>query len=311
MVYVADPKTIKKTKSISWQHQVRPVSVKAEKSIRHTTAMYSFMISAFKERFLWEFYYSGLRNPKVRGAVPHDDTKVHQEVLMELKENGFNVETYPIDVEDYKSFIDKAAYQTFPSYRVAGGGGAHNFVEKTLEHYLAAKLLEFGKDDVYIDVGSADSPAPEIYHKLYGATTFRQDIMFPRAVRGNIIGGDACDMPIEAGFATKIGLHCSFEHFEQNSDVKFIKEASRILRKGGKLCILPLYTFNKYAVQTNPAVMPRGGIPFEKDATLYCVKGWSSRHNRFYESTPPCFKNKEQRNLLQHDHLLFGEREES
>jgi hypothetical protein len=107
--------------------------------------------------------------------------------------------------------------------------------------------------------------------------------MFPRQIRGNVIGGDACDMPLETGFATKIGLHCSFEHFEQNSDVKFIKEASRILRQSGKLCILPLYMFNKYAVQTNPAVMPRGGIPFEKEATLYCVRGWSSRHNRFYD----------------------------
>jgi len=259
------------------------MSAKPEKAIHHTTAMYSFFIATFKERFLWEFYYSQLRDPKTRGPVLHDDPQVHIEVQSKLQENGFNIQTYPINVEDYDSYMQKANYRGFSSYMTTGGGGARNFTEKSLEHYVASKLLNLGKDDVYIDVGSADSPAPEIYHKLYGCTWFRQDIMFPRQVRGNIIGGDACDMPIESGFATKIGLHCSFEHFEGNSDVKFIREASRVLRKGGKLCILPLYLFNKYAVQTNPASMPSGGIPFERDATLYCVKGWSSRHSRFYD----------------------------
>jgi hypothetical protein len=260
------------------------VSAKPEKSIKHTTAMYSFAVSTFKERFLWEFYFSALREPKVRGAVPHDNPKVHVQVAAEIKQNGVEIEPFPIDVEDYGQYMERAKYARFPSYRVAGGGGAHNFVEKTLEHYLAAKLLDLNADDVYVDVGSADSPAPEIYRTLYGCRAFRQDIMFPRAVQGSVIGGNACDMPVESGFASKIGLHCSFEHFEGNSDVKLIREASRVLRKGGKLCILPLYMFSRYAVQTNPAAMPRGGIPFERDTTLYCVRGWSSRHNRFYDA---------------------------
>jgi SAM-dependent methyltransferase len=254
-----------------------------EKSNRHLSAMYSFMVLTFKERFLWDFYYRALRPPKVRGAVPHDDPRVQREIIGKLKKNGLNVKDYAIDINDYKAYIEKAEYPKYPSYRVTGGGGAKKFVEKTLEHYLAAKLLNFSRDDIYIDVGSADSPAPEIYNKLYGCKTFRQDIVFPKGRHGNIIGGDACAMSVEDGFATKIGLHCSFEHFEQNSDVKFIQEASRVLRTGGKMVILPLYLFNKYAVQTNPASMPRGGIPLEKDVTRYCLKNWSSRFNRFYD----------------------------
>ena len=123
----------------------------------------------------------------------------------------------------------------------------------------------------------------KIFKKLYGCTVFLQDLRFNEGLNGNVIGGDASNMPIEDGFATKMALHCSFEHFERNSDIVFIKEASRVLRKGGKLCIIPLYLFNKYAIQTDPAVLPFGGISFDKDAVLYCAKGWSERHGRFYD----------------------------
>jgi ubiquinone/menaquinone biosynthesis C-methylase UbiE len=112
---------------------------------------------------------------------------------------------------------------------------------------------------------------------------FRQDLRFNKGLNGNVIGGDASNMPIEDGFATKMALHCSFEHFEHNADIAFIKEATRVLRKGGKLCIIPLYMFNKYAIQTDPAVLPFRGIPFDKDAVLYCAKGWAERHGRFYD----------------------------
>jgi hypothetical protein len=79
-----------------------------------------------------------------------------------------------------------------------------------------------------------------------------------------------------------MALHCSFECFEQDSDIKFIIEAGRVLRKGGKLLIVPLYLSNKYIIVTDPAVLPRGGIPFESDAILYCVKGCGDRHARYY-----------------------------
>ena len=84
-------------------------------------------------------------------------------------------------------------------------------------------------------------------------------------------------------FATKMALHCSFEHFEQDADIRFIKEASRVLTKGGKLCILPLYLFEKYIILTDPSMLPKGNMPFESDAILYCAKGFGNRHGRFYD----------------------------
>jgi SAM-dependent methyltransferase len=137
---------------------------------------------------------------------------------------------------------------------------------------------------VYIDIASCSSPVPEIYHKLYGSTTYRQDIRYPEGINGNVIGGDAAKMPIEDGFATKMALHCSFEHFENDADINFIKEADRTLKNGGRLCILPLYVSTEYAIVADPAVLTRRNMPaFENDATIYCKRGVGIKHGRFYD----------------------------
>lgn len=242
--------------------------------------VYKYAIRRVKELLLWDYYYNALREPKVKFAVPHDP-RIHSEIIKELKKNNFNVADFEIDVTDYRHYIKNAEYHKFPSYY--SGGKASNFIEKSLEHYLAAKLLNLSKDDVYIDIASRNSPTPEIYHKLYGCKVYRQDLVFPKGIHGNVIGGDACNMLVKDGFATKMALHCSFEHFEHDSDIRFIEEAHRVLAKEGKLCILPLYLFNKYAIQTDPIVLPKGRISFEKDAILYCARGWGNRHGRFYD----------------------------
>jgi len=257
--------------------------IQIQKALRHPDRAYKFAIRKMKEVkevLIWDYYYTTLRKPKVKSAVPHNP-RIQNEIINELKKKGFNVIDFEINVTDYRQYINNAEYHKFPSYY--GGGKARNFTEKSLEHYLAAKLLSLSKEDIYIDIANSNSPTPEIYHKLYGCKVYRQDLVFPEGIHGNVIGGDAGNMPVEDGFATKMALHCSFEHFEQDSDIRFIKEAGRVLRRGGKVCILPLYLFNRYAIQTDPATLPRGGISFESDAVLYCAKGWGNRHGRFYD----------------------------
>lgn len=179
--------------------------------------------------------------------------------------------------------MENAQYSKFRAYYLKFAGIARNLAEKSLEHYLGARLLALSKDDLYIDIASSNSPAPEIYHKMYGCKCYRQDMMFLEGMNENTIGGDAANMSVRDGFASKMALHCSFEHFEGDSDIGFIKEASRVLLVGGRLCILPLYLFNKYVIQTDPTVLPKGGIQFDSDAVLYCAKGWGQRHGRFYD----------------------------
>jgi hypothetical protein len=254
---------------------------KIRMAIRCPDDLFKFVIHVVKETLIWDYRYATLRPPKIKSHVPHDDPRIHNEIIRELKKEGLDVVDFEIGVNDYKEYLNNAEYSKFPCYY--GGDQGTQFTEKSLEHYLAAKLLDLSNDDVYIDIGSANSPAPEIYQKLYGSKVYRQDLVFPEGINGNVIGGDAGNMPVEDGFATKMALHCSFEHFEQDSDIRLIKEASRVLRKGGKLCILPLYLFNRYAIQTDLAALPIGGVSFEGDAVLYCVKRYRNRHGRFYD----------------------------
>jgi len=255
------------------------VLAQLQKAIRHPKKALKYLNWKIKEKLLWDYYYKTIREPKIKSSISEIN---YEMIIEELKKNGLKIIDYKINTTNYKQYINKAEYKK--AQRFYGISGKRNvFIEKSLEHYLASKLLNLSKDDVYIDIANAYSPTPEIYNKLYGCKVYRQDLLFRNGIHGNTIGGDACNMPIADGFATSMALHCSFEHFEQDADIRFIKEARRVLKKGGKLCILPLYFFHKYAIQTDPAMLSKGSQQFEIDAILYCAKGFGNRHGRFYD----------------------------
>ncbi|MGH9328794.1 MAG: methyltransferase domain-containing protein [Terriglobia bacterium] len=233
--------------------------------------------------YLWNYNYARLRQPKAKGAVPQHDARVHTEVVRQLNSEGYDVHDYTLDIDDFRRYLRQANYSQFPGYYRGGKNRAvTNFTEKALEHYLAAKFLGLGPGDVYIDIANDESPAPKIYHALYGCKSYRQDLKFPPGLHGDAIGGSAASMPLPDGYATAMALHCSFEHFEGDADTCFIREANRVLADGGKLFILPLYLHTQYSIQTDPAVLPKGGIEFEPEATLYCARSWGNRHGRVY-----------------------------
>jgi SAM-dependent methyltransferase len=240
--------------------------------------------SVIKEFFFWDYCYDSIKARKIRSAVI-STTEINEEIRESLILKNIKVVPFSIDVSDFEQFLQKTnpIYRKFHYYT---GKASINFTEKALEHYLADIFLNFTKDDTYIDIANAESPVPEIYHHLHGCEVYRQDLIFPEGIHGNVIGGSADKLPLKNNFASKMALHCSFEHFENDSDVRFIPEAERVLKKGGKLCIVPLYLHNEYAIQTDPAFIPLRelhNLPFEKDATIYCAKGWSNRHGRSYD----------------------------
>lgn len=183
-----------------------------------------------------------------------------------------------LDPREVHDFIERAGYATRHAEYYPW-----NRTEKAVEHFIAAKLLDLRPGDTYIDVASEHSPVPEIYRECFGCTTYRQDLSYSPGLEGDQIGGDAAAMSLPDGFATAMGLHCSFEHFEGDADIRFVGEASRLLRPGGRVCIVPLYLHSHYATLTDPLVPEHGDVTFEVDTVVHLWEGWGNRHGRFYD----------------------------
>ncbi len=222
-------------------------------------------------------FVAQVREPRESNPISLDEG-FETRLADRLELNGISVRDYFIDVESYRDYVKRASYhELYPNYYVG------NFPEKSLEHYIAAELLDLNPKDTYIDIASEHSPVPEIYGRVFGVKAYRQDLAYAPGLRGDTIGSNAADMPVPNGFATKLALHCSFEHFEGDSDVRFLKEAARVLRPQGAACIVPLYMAERYSVMTDPRVSVPAGVEFEPDALVHCVDGWGNRHGRFYD----------------------------
>lgn len=216
-----------------------------------------------------------------RSVVEHGVENTRPEVVANVielgKQIGIEFTEFAIDVNLYKQYFDQAEYaKRYPQYYRG------NQPEKTLEHYICYSLLGLSSDDIFVDLASEHSPVPEIFRRLSDAKTYSQDIMYPAGIEGDRIGGDACAMPVSDRFMTKAALTCSLEHFEQDADTRLFQELARVLKPGGKVCVVPFYVFDREAVQTDPTVSVPASVPFDATATIYCAPGWGNRHGRFY-----------------------------
>ena len=141
--------------------------------------------------------YARIREPKKKGWVLYGPG-AEDRLTERLRSVGFDVQPYEVDVADYRRYFETARYvEAFPDYY------ASFRAEKSLEHYLAARLLNLDGRDVYIDIASQHSPAPDIYRRLFGVTAYRQDLAYPSGLDEDRIGGDAARLPVPDEFATR------------------------------------------------------------------------------------------------------------
>jgi SAM-dependent methyltransferase len=161
---------------------------------------------------------------------------------------------------------------------VAKGGFREN---KIVEYFVSLELTPIGPDDIVIDVASEYSVFPDLVRKLFDASVFRQDLIYPPGVHEDRIGGNATRMDVDPGFATRLMLHNSFEHFEGDGDSDFIREAWRILKPGGTVCIVPLFLTSSHTVLTDPLV-DRRDIEWDPEGTVVSIVGYRNRFGRFY-----------------------------
>ena len=172
----------------------------------------------------------------------------YNEVLKGLGQKGETLETLRVDLEDFHNYLKAARYdQYYPDYYK---GSPEYLVHKQIQHYLSAILTPIKGSEIWMDVASSTSPFPDILTRLYGVDVYRQDLSYPPGVRGLFIGSNAAAIPLHDESIDRISLHCSFEHFEKDSDSGFLWEVARLLRPGGVACIIPLYLSNIYQIRS-------------------------------------------------------------
>ena len=151
---------------------------------------------------------------KKQSKLPPPD---YERIKMDFEKSGLEVVPYSIDTNEFLEWIEEADFPR--DYRSSYGDV---FIEKALEYYVGAKLLELNKEDILIDVAAASSPWFEIAERMYGCTAYALDLAFPPGINGKKIGADATNMPLPDGFATKMALYCAYEMFEGDADIRLL-----------------------------------------------------------------------------------------
>lgn len=170
--------------------------------------------------------------------------------------------------------LDPNEFAEFKALYVDKRHGVEN--QKLLEYFISYKFLEFGPSDTYIDIAAQDCPFAFFVHEKVGCKTYRQDLYYmKKGIHGSDIGGDASNLPLKDETVTKISLHNSFEHFEGESDIGFIKESQRVLAMGGKMIINPVFFEDVYRVETNAGWVDEAGE--------HHLWGKGARFGRFYD----------------------------
>jgi SAM-dependent methyltransferase len=204
-----------------------------------------------------------------------------QEILRSLEQLPVPLIPWQLDVDAFHTHLRSVKYpMAYAGGPLSEGGNREN---KLLEYFISLQLLDLQRDDVVIDVASERSIFGEVVRTTCGATMFRQDLIFPEGIHGDRIGGSAASMPLRDGFADKLVLHNSFEHFEGTADTDFVVESWRVLKPGGIALIVPLFVSNRYCIITDP-LTNRRGVEWDPGATIVELPGWHNRFGRFYDA---------------------------
>lgn len=211
-------------------------------------------------------------------------TTAQRKVARRLHSAGARIES--MDVEHiavgFHAFRSHDEYKS--DYKYYGGSLEHCFLEKSLEHYLSILLINPKPGMIGIDIGSCQSVLPDLGKRVYGVQYFKQDLEYPNGIHNDRIGCSADDISLPDGSIDFLTLHCTFEHFENNIDICFVKECARLLRRGGRAVIIPLYMNEVFCNITGVMIEEdRAKINFDNDADYYCIiPEWRNRFGRYY-----------------------------
>jgi ubiquinone/menaquinone biosynthesis C-methylase UbiE len=83
---------------------------------------------------------------------------------------------------------------------------------------------------------------------------WRQDWNYTTDKTSKTLGGNASSLAVDDESFDALLLHNSWEHFEGESDLDFLTEATRVLKTGGKVIITPLFFGLEGFITTSPEI---------------------------------------------------------
>lgn len=191
---------------------------------------------------------------------------------------------------DFEEYEEKLGFQV-----VYKKHDNKRYRRKIMEYYCTEKLLKFdtwvSRGGIYLDVGAAGSPFAKYLRENKSIEAYALDLNEGSySELDYYIREDATNMHFQNNEVRGISMQSSFEMFAGDADIEFIKEGARVLEKGGKIIILPLYLHKKHLSTVSPNYYHlgladehstecirtdcRGSIPF---ARFYDVKAFNER----------------------------------
>ena len=134
----------------------------------------------------------------------------------------------------------------FPDWQKRYG---HIYHKKIVELFVTYQILDLQENDEYMDAAGGINTYVD---KIKCKKKYLQGIIIHSKLKSILgddivyIQGDAATIDLPDGSLNKISCHHSFEHFQGSSDSGFIKESQRLMRPGGKCCIIPIFIADKY-----------------------------------------------------------------
>ncbi len=220
---------------------------------------------------------------------PLSNIDYYRDIKERLISLGMTVEEKEIEIDDFNQWLNQFS-EIKNHYRNHGDV----FIEKCLEHYVTYRYLNIARSDIFIDIAASGSPWAEVLN-CRGIRSYRLDMAYPQGLNGINIGTNACDSRLPDGFCSTLALHCAFECFMGDDDIRFLKEAERILKINGRCAIAPLYLEDTHFVSTS-LLCDQQNIPIEKEALrVWRDDEYNVPFDRFY--SPESFEQRIHSNI--------------
>lgn len=223
------------------------------------------------DNYIWSLeldYYDAALRYKDAPRVPAINCFDLEEIEHELNRYVAVERINWFDEEEFRSYEEKLGFQ-----KIYDKSNNRRYRRKIMEYFMVEKLLQFDKWDgssIYVDIGAAGSPFAKYLREKRGIAAYASDLN--KGVYDGLpyyIQEDATKMHWEDSQVSAISMQSAFEMFVGNADMDFIREVARVLKKGGKVIICPLYMHKKYLSTVSPNYYHAG---LADEGSLECIR---------------------------------------